>query len=157
MNPSWIVLALASFVLTLPIRSSSSIDDLAFMSGCWEMNDANGTVEEHWMTPRGGTMLGMSRTVRAGRAVAHEALRIEEEGDDLVYHAAPSGQSPAAFRATSVETGAVVFENATHDFPQRIRYLGARDSLHASVEGNLNGRQRSIKFAYGRVPCPGGS
>ena len=49
----------------------------------------------------------------------------------------------------------VVFENAAHDFPQRVGYesTGA-DQLLKWVEGSVNGRERRIEFAYRRVACP---
>ena len=50
----------------------------------------------------------------------------------------------------------VVFENRTHDFPQRVGYrkVGA-DSLLAWIEGERNGRTRRIEFPYRRVRCAG--
>jgi hypothetical protein len=48
----------------------------------------------------------------------------------------------------------VLFENAAHDFPQRIGYrrLG-NDSLVAWIEGTRQGRTRRVEFPYGRVAC----
>ena len=40
------------------------IDQAAFMTGCWERRSNTSLVEEQWLAPRGGVMLGMSRTVR---------------------------------------------------------------------------------------------
>ena len=106
------------------------------------------------MRPRGGTMLGMGRTVRGDSTVEWEHLRIAAEGDTLVYHAIPSGQEPAAFRAISVSSDAVTFEDKTHDFPQRVIYRRAgADSLYARVEGTMQGRERGIDFRYQRANC----
>ena len=137
------------------LRSDRSpIGQVAWIAGCWERSSGNRIVEEQWMRPRGGTMLGMARTVRGDSIVEWEHLRIATEGDTLVYHAIPSRQAPAAFRAISVSADAVTFEDRAHDFPQRVIYRRAgTDSLHARIEGTLRGQQRGIDFRYQRASC----
>jgi hypothetical protein len=45
--------------------------------------------------------------------------------------------------------GEVVFENAGHDFPQRIIYRRNADgTMTARIEGSTNGRQRGVDFSY---------
>ena len=107
------------------------------------------------MRPRGGTLLGMSRTVAADSTVAHELMRIVERGGGLVFQAHPSGQAPAEFPAVEAGPERVVFADPAHDFPQRIIYrrVGA-DSLVARVEGERNGATRGSDFRYARVACP---
>jgi len=102
-------------------------------------------------------MLGMGRTVTEGKLREYEYVKISDANGTLVYHAEPSGQTPADFPAKSVTDDEIVFENLAHDFPQRVRYrrVGA-DSLLARIEGTMGGRERSVDFSYGRVRCPGG-
>jgi hypothetical protein len=121
------------------------------------MTGGTTTVDEQWMAPAGGAMLGMSRTVVGGRLREYESLRIQAVGDTLVYAASPSGQQPTEFRSSLVRPGEVVFENPAHDFPQRIRYrLSAPTVLVATIEGDRAGRRRPVVFSYSRVPCPDG-
>ena len=47
----------------------------------------------------------------------------------------------------------MVFENPKHDFPQRIRYRLKGDTLHARIEGTINGKERAIDFPYQRASC----
>jgi len=47
----------------------------------------------------------------------------------------------------------IVFENAQHDFPQRIGYERKGASLLAWIEGAQNGKPRHIEFPYVRVSC----
>ncbi len=135
-----------------------SVEQLAWMAGCWRLESRGRIVEEHWMRPRGGTMLGMARTVRGDSTVSWESTRIYAErsgdGSRLVFAATPSGQQPAEFRATLATGDAVVFENPAHDFPQRVEYRRAgADGLHARIAGPLDGEMRSIEFPYQRVSC----
>ncbi len=136
---------------------SSPVDQLAWLAGCWERVSGATVVEEQWMAPRGGMMLGMGRTVVGGRVREYEMLRVFEAGDTLVYGSTPSGQAYAEFRAPTIGDRSVVFENRSHDFPQRIGYRAIRsDSLIAFIEGPRGGTVRRIEFPYARVACPTG-
>lgn len=154
------VLPQASLLLVLAatvqasLQSPIGVERLAWMTGCWETKSAQRTVEEHWLAPRGQTMLGMGRTVRDGRTTEYEFVVLEKRDDRLAYEAHPSGQPPAVFLSREVGEDSVVFENAQHDFPQRVGYQQrGPDSLLAWIEGSQDGRLRRVEFQYQRVPC----
>ena len=106
------------------------------------------------MAPRGGTMLGMGRTVRGGKTAEYELVLIKEQNGRLAYEAHPSGQPSAMFLSTIVSETSVVFENPEHDFPQRVGYRRAgADSLQAWIEGQVNGKSRRVDFSYQRAQC----
>jgi hypothetical protein len=111
-------------------------------------------IAEQWLAPAGGTMLGVSRTVRGEHTVEYEFLRIIEREGQLVYIAMPSRQETTEFTAATAADSAVEFSNPAHDFPQRIRYArrGA-DSLVARIAGTLNGAERAREFAFVRGSC----
>jgi hypothetical protein len=136
-------------------QRANIVAHLSWISGCWQQTGANGRlVEEQWMTPRGNTMMGMSRTVRGDSLIEYEQLRISERAGKAVYHALPSGQPPSEFTAATVSDTMVVFENPQHDFPQRIIYRRrGPDSLIARVEGTMNGKARGVDFPYSKVQC----
>lgn len=134
--------------------SAATIDDLAWLKGAWEFERNGRVVREEWMPPAGGTMLGMSRTVKAGKTVAHEflLLRTNEQGD-ANYVASPSGQATTEFKLVNSDARSVVFENKAHDFPQRIGYELREDgALLAWIEGEgKDGKLKRIEFPYKRV------
>ena len=130
------------------------VERLAWLQGCWEIVSPQRTVEEQWMAPRGGIMIGMGRTVRDGRLVEYETVVIREEGNQLAYEAHPSGQAPAVFLANAVTDSMVVFENPKHDFPQKVGYQrDGADTLLAWIEGTDKGQTRRIEFPYRRAMC----
>jgi hypothetical protein len=100
-------------------------------------------------------MVGMSRTVRGDRTLEYEFVVVRERGERLAYVAQPSGQPSAEFLSTGISADGIVFENATHDFPQRIGYRREGASLRAWVEGVREGKVRRIEFPYSRAVCPG--
>jgi hypothetical protein len=144
------VLAVVVPALGQPVATTA---DLAFMTGCWRFEAKGRVVEEQWMTPAGGSLLGMSRTVVNGKTTEFEFLQIRDLPEGLAYIAKPSGQAEATFVAVSTSGGEVVFENQKHDFPQRIRYRASGDALHARVDGTMNGKARGFDIPYTRAKC----
>lgn len=105
------------------------------------------------MAPRGGAMLGMSRTVVAGALREYELVVLRAVAGGAVYEAHPSGQKSAAFPVKEQAESSIVFENPTHDFPQRIGYRRDGDVLTAWIEGTTNGRSRRAEFLHRRAAC----
>jgi hypothetical protein len=132
------------------ILQRPSIDDFAWLTGCWTMTRGESVVEEQWLRPLGGTLMGISRTVKGGRTVEHEFLQIREVEGKLAYVAKPSGQAEATFALTTFSDNELTFENPAHDFPQRIRYRRTPDGVTARVEGTRSGQTRGIDFIYQR-------
>jgi hypothetical protein len=135
--------------------AESPLTRVAWLAGCWRGLYGEPGTAEHWMPLAGGTLLGMGRTVRQGRTVDHEFLQIRETSEGkLVYIAQPSGQPMAQFTAVRIAEHEVVFENAEHDFPQRILYrLDADGRLQARIEGTVKGASKGIDFPMKRVSC----
>jgi hypothetical protein len=139
-------------------KKDVSVATLSWLAGCWESARGERRVEEQWMMPGGGTMLGMSRTIVGERTTEFEFMQIREERERLVFTARPSGQEEASFRSIELTASKVVFENAAHDFPQRIIYrLEPDGSLVARIEGQQGGRPRGVDFPMQRRPCAGGA
>src|SRR5262245_50164608 len=95
---------LLSVTIVLLIRPASAqlpsrVSDLDWLSGAWGGEKDGVYSEEHWMKPLGGTLVGMHRDIRAGRAISFEFFRIEERGGKAVYLASPRGAPATPFTA----------------------------------------------------------
>jgi hypothetical protein len=148
------ILAALTVVVLSGSARAQTIDQLEWMAGCWRQESAGRVVDELWMAPSGGAMLGISRTVAKQRAVAHEFMQIREDDGRLVFVARPSGQAEATFTLVKNAGGEVVFENPQHDFPQRVIYRRTDGGLTGRIEGIQNGKPRSADFPMRRVACP---
>lgn len=127
---------------------------LAWMTGCWERRAGARVIEEQWMAPRAGTLLGVSRTVSGDSVVEFEFMRITERGGRLTFAAWPQGQGPGEFQSTTVDDSSVAFANPAHDFPQHVRYRRhGPDSLAARIEGSRGGTAMAVDFPFARVAC----
>lgn len=126
-----------------------TLDSLAWLAGSWSGTERGIEMEEHWTAPKGHSMVGLHRDVGKGRTMLFEFLRIEQRGDEIVYLSMPNGRSPATpFPLKEVAGTRVVFENPTHDFPQRIIYWKDGADLRARIEGTLNGKEGSQEWRW---------
>ena len=147
------------FVLCHPAlgqEAKANIESLAWISGCWEQNDAvkKRFGSEQWMKPAGQTMIGMSRTVKNGKTVGFEFLRIVQDDTGIAYISKPSeNKEETAFKLVKFAANEAVFENPTHDFPQRIIYRLDKTNLFARIEGTNNGKTMGIDFPMTRAKC----
>lgn len=139
---------------TAATASADPIDGLAWLAGCWSSVGGEPGSGECWLAPAGGAMIGLSRTVRGGKVVAHELVQIRQVDGVLAYVALPSGQSEATFPLARSGPFELVFENPEHDFPQRIVYRLDGDRLDARIEGAMDGTERSIPFPMVRAAHP---
>ena len=136
----------------LSAQTKQSVSDLNWLAGRWEMNKGERTTEEYWLPESGNTMLGIGRTVKNKKITEYEFVVLEQDSSgDIYYRAKPSGQSGASFKLVTLENKRAVFENLSHDFPQRIIYHRiSEDSLVARVEGGAGVKARGIVFPYGK-------
>jgi len=108
------------------------------------------------MKPRGGTLLGMSRTVVKDKTVFHEFFQIRPGANGLVLivqHA--RNPKPVEFRATRITDSEAIFENPEHDFPQRILYRKLPGGgLLGRIDGVEKGKPKGVDFPYERAACP---
>ena len=49
-----------------------TLQDFAWLAGHWRIEQAGGQVDEHWMAPAGGLMMGMARNIQDGKVREYE-------------------------------------------------------------------------------------
>jgi Domain of unknown function (DUF6265) len=126
-----------------------------WMAGSWRGTVDGVSMEEHWTNADGHLMVGMHRDVRANGKASFEFMRIETSKDGtLVYQAMPSGRPATPFTLKESSAQRVVFENAAHDFPQRIIYWREGEKLCARTEGTINGKPEQEQWCWARADSP---
>ena len=127
---------IAAVLATALVAASPAVrvDDLGWLAGDW-VSEADGRwTEESWTAPRGGVMLGVSRSGRGERLREYEFIRIAAGEDGAIsYIAMPEGGAPVAFALVQHNGASATFENAAHDYPQRIVYVRDGDTLTATI------------------------
>ena len=128
------------------------VADLGWLEGHWQGTRGETTTEEHWTSASGGALVGLNKAVRGERVVSFEFLRIVALDDGaLAYVASPGGGATTTFRLKELGGRSAVFEAPEHDFPQRVIYrLDADGTLHARVEGVVEGKLEALEWAWRR-------
>lgn len=149
------LLLLSLFTLAGNSAPGTASEPLGWMSGCWRMTRGTTVIDEQWLSPLGGMLLGNGRTVKSGKVQEYEFIVLRISATGATYEAHPSGQDSATFTSRTAPAGdQVVFENPTHDFPQKVGYRRvSADSLLAWIEGNMGNGNKKIEFPYARVGC----
>lgn len=137
---------------TAPAPAKYGIADLAkldWMVGTWRLQDGETVTEEHWRPLQGNTMLGTSHTFGGERTLAFEFLRLTVARGQIGYVAMPGGKTPTTFLLQTLGEGVAVFENAEHDYPQRIRYERTDKGVTATI--SLLDGKKAQAFVFERA------
>ena len=138
-------------IALLMMAEAATMPMPAFLAGCWEQKREGGDwTEECWTDTRGGVMIGSGRTGQ-GDTVGHwEWMRIERSTDGSVtFFGSPKGAPAVGFKASEADGKSITFINATHDYPQRVRYVVTDTGLDAEV--SLADGSKPEKWSYKRT------
>lgn len=134
-------------------QTKPSVADLFWLSGCWQGHQGSAVIEEMWSKPAGTTMLGLGRTVKNNRTVSFEFMQFREQNGTLAFLPQPQGGAQVTFPLKEFTRRKFVFENLTHDYPQRVSYQRKNSLLVASIEGTQNGKFSRQEFVMRKVRC----
>jgi hypothetical protein len=137
----------------LEVALALTLHDIGWLAGEWQLTTSNACVEEVWTAPSSNMLVGMGRTVAAGRTTSFEFVRIEARADGIFYVAQPGGRPPVDFKLASDSASELVFVNPGHaDRLKKVIYRrGADGNLTARIEGENNGAPFSEDYAYHRL------
>jgi len=141
------MMAVGLALLLVAASPVARVDDFGWLAGDW-VSEADGRwTEESWGSPRGGVMLGHSRSGRGEALREFEFIRIAAGADGaLAYIAMPQGGAPVAFALVRHDKASATFENPAHDYPQRIAYARTGDTLTATISAIDGSKPRSWTY-----------
>lgn len=135
---------------TQPVFGPEALQQLSWISGTWTLTKGGRTIEEHWRPVQGTSILGSSHTFDAARTHFFEHLRITAQRGQIAYLAMPGGKPAVAFLLKELRDDLAVFENPSHDHPQRIRYQRTATGMTATI--SLLDGTRAQSFAFAKAP-----
>jgi len=139
-----------------PAAPQDDLEGLAWLEGEWQRETRRGLSIERWSRLPDGGLVGESVVIPAdgGAEFQVEALLLVRMGADIFYVARPrQNELPIGFRLVAQTDTEAVFENPTHDFPQRITYQRtAPDAFTATIVGpGDDGEPQEITFHFTRA------
>jgi hypothetical protein len=125
------------------------VEELNWMAGTWIGTKDGVHSEEIWTAAKGGMLIGMHRDVMGDRAVGFEFFRIQVHEGAITYLSQPGGRPVTPFTLADMGPMRVVFENPSHDFPQRVLYWQTKpNELRARIEGTVNGKEAAEEWGW---------
>ncbi len=147
-------LALAGLLATTCLASEARADaspDFSWMAGEWVSCVRGEIVEEHWMGPAKGMLIGSNFTRRTdGSRASYEFLRLVVTPEGASYFATPQGIPTTEFKMIRHEPSKAVFENPAIPYPARILYWREGEKLHARTEGAIKGQAMAEDWVWTR-------
>lgn len=119
------ILAAAALLFSAPLAAQTLSKPALpeWMAGTWMMEDGANWSDEVWTDPRGGIMLGLSRTGFGPQLQDWQAAQIRFKPDGRIsLFIQPQGRSAIEFPLVLISEEAIEFANPAQSYPQRIRY-----------------------------------
>ncbi|KAA9325963.1 DUF6265 family protein [Adhaeribacter soli] len=136
-------------------KAEAQLKQLHWLTGTWQQQSEAGLLTETWQVKNASQMTGKSYLVDQHDTIFSEVISLEIQEGEVYYVPVIADQNdgkPVRFKLISGKDQTFVFENKTHDFPQRIIYhQTGSNQLTARIEGEIKGKLRSEEFKMQRV------
>lgn len=143
-----IIASALALALTWAAHAETPAAAPSWMAGAWELDAEGVWGDEFWTPVRGGIMIGSARLGKDEKLFSFESMRIGfDEAGKLAFWAFPQwAKSPSKFPMVKQSDTEITFENAEHDYPQRVRYW--RDGKLLKAEISLIDGSKAMAFSF---------
>jgi hypothetical protein len=125
----------------------------SFLHGSWKVENSN--LFENWDSAGDDVMVGKVYSLSGKDTILNETIQLIFDQSQIIYKAKVSGQNAGLaipFRLAKCTPGLFIFENAEHDYPNKIGYrLVGKDKLLVWIEGIQNGKQAKSEWAMRKI------
>ena len=125
------------------------------IGGSWHMKTAKGITGETWKKVNNDELHNRAFKINGKDTILLEKVQLIKKGNDIYYISTVQNQNDGkavSFKLTENTNNQFIFSNPAHDFPQRIVYhFVTKDSIHAWIDGQYNGKLVKQDFYYKRV------
>ena len=150
----WALIACNDSSKSLPANNYSRTKGFDWLEGTWENQSKEGTLTESWEKMNDSTFNGQSYFVTGTDTSFPESISLVQRNGELLFIPVVKDQNNGlgiSFRLITMNEKDLIFENAEHDYPQRISYHHvSNDSLIAEISGNKGGELKSDQFPMRR-------
>lgn len=129
-------------------KSNNKYEQLGKMSwllGNWEKKMPEGTLSETWIKENDSTFSAKSYFIKEEDTLHNETILLTQKNDIITYSAKILGENNdkfVDFKLTSTNEKDCVFENPSHDYPQKIVYKKVNSTnFVTTISGIQQGKQ----------------
>jgi len=149
-----ILVLIAVFCSCKKAEKTNKMAVVDWLIGTWENNMEKGRLSESWEKVNDSTFSGKSFFIKDNDTLSDETIILKQKDTNLFFIPTVKGQNngnPVVFKMTSNSAKQIIFENKTHDFPQKITYTQInKDSLVAEISGIEQGKPSSESYPMKR-------
>lgn len=123
------------------------------LPGLWE-STGNIKLYEEWWLPNDSTLIGRNFSLNGSDTLFTEKMELNYRGGKWTFwiRVHDNDNKEGVPFALQESAGAMVFENANHDYPNRIVYKLVADTLLDTRIENLAGNKSKV-FSFRKIGC----
>ena len=145
-----LLLLLVTALCITSCTKKKNITKAQWLIGNWGNESAEGNLVENWVKVNDSVFHGESYFIVVNDTVFAETIVLDDVLGKMAYTVTVPNQhheKPVRFDMTSITDKEMVFENPSHDFPDKIVYTHPTpDSLVAVIYGKKDGKPASETF-----------
>jgi hypothetical protein len=120
--------------------------------GKWQSPAWSGQLSETWRVGADGWLHQQAYYFEQSDTTYRAQSKIEQVGAELILFSVIENSNPKIFKATTVSTDSVVFENSEYKNPYKVVYhLIDKDNFHRTITGMENDSLVSYTFRFKRI------
>ncbi len=145
-----VVLLITFFAAGFLVHSQNivSLKKLYWLKGKWSRVTANVEQFETWNIVSDSILVGEGYSIKSNNEKVTEKLTIKWVDNKLVYIAdVPHNKQPVVFQNVVLNDTLAVFENKSHDYPNKISYIKLnKRSFRVILDNNAGTNSRVMTF-----------
>jgi hypothetical protein len=142
----------------IPVISpgKNTVSAYPWMVGCWQAKTARdgATINETWLAPQSGTLMGVGQTYRDGKSIGWEAMRMYDEGEGVKLWLRPGLRNEVTFSLESAGDNFAAFAIKEGDTVTKLRYERKSETeMLATFRVEQGDNRRGADFAFAKLDC----
>ena len=138
------------------IKTYNELVKAKWLVGQWQHQTDTTNLVEIWTFENDSTLTAISFYIQNKKdTLHHETIELFEDNKKLIYKATIIGQNndePVSFQKTMETETELIFENPTHNYPQKIVYKkNSNTQLTATISGKINGKIESESYQLKKI------
>jgi hypothetical protein len=137
-----------------PAKGSAAT--LGWLTGCWRANVMRdgSTINEVWLAPQAGTLMGIGQTFVGTRTLGWEAMRIYDAGESMKLWLRPGARPELTLDLVESTATVAGFSLTEAGSTTQLRYERTGDTTLMATFRLIKGEdRRGADFSFNRVEC----